>query len=94
MRGDLVCYARAVVSDEWPKMGAGAESEVVSLQSTIIGSITALVVSSLLVIHFLDHPFTKGGAYIPANEMATTVRLIDSVDGSITFPCDEEGDPS
>ena len=29
LRGDLVCYARAVVVDEWPKMSVGGESSVV-----------------------------------------------------------------
>ena len=29
LRGDLVCYGRAVVDDEWPKMDTGGESQVV-----------------------------------------------------------------
>jgi len=29
LRGDLACYSRAVVDDEWPQMAAGNESEVV-----------------------------------------------------------------
>src|SRR5262245_25269230 len=29
LRGDLACYARAVVDDEWPKMADGGESELV-----------------------------------------------------------------
>jgi multisubunit Na+/H+ antiporter MnhB subunit len=29
LRGELVCYGRAVVEDEWPKMEAGGESSVV-----------------------------------------------------------------
>jgi multisubunit Na+/H+ antiporter MnhB subunit len=29
LRGDLVCYTRAVVEDEWPKMDGGSESSVV-----------------------------------------------------------------
>jgi len=175
LRGDLVCYAQAVVADEWPRMADGGESPVVedwidSIESTVdtvpvddartevalghwldeqterregrrarlaeassdipqpvwlmlilgagvtalyvivfadrrerwwvqgamIGTITALVVSSLLVIHFLDHPFSKDGAYIPPNEMTTTLRLIEdevSGDPSITFPCDAQGRP-
>jgi Protein of unknown function (DUF4239) len=175
LRGNIVCYARAVVSDEWPKMGAGGESTLVAdwvaatestvdrtpvdsartqvalghwldqmaerregrrarlaeaasaipapvwlmllfgagltvlylpvfadrrerwwTQGAMIGSITALVVSSLLVIHFLDQPFTEEGAYIPPDEMATTVRLIEDElpgDPSVTFPCDDQGQP-
>jgi hypothetical protein len=175
LRGDLVCYARAVISDEWPRMGAGGESElvdewIVAIESTIdrtpvdsartevslshwldemterregrrarlgeaassiptpvwlmlilgagitalylvvfadrrerwwvqaamIGTITGLLVSSLLVVQFLDHPFAQDGAYIPPEEMATTVRLVeDPVAGGppVTFPCDQQGRP-
>ena len=49
---------------------------VTQIGAPLIGSITALVISSLLVIHFLDDPFTEDGAYIPPDQMATTVRLI------------------
>lgn len=173
LRGDLVCYARAVISDEWPKMGTGGESALVDdwlaaiestvdrtpvdslgtqvalghwldqtaerregrrarlaeaassipasvwlmlmlgagltvlylllfadrrerwwSQGTMIGSITTLVVSSLLVVNFLDHPFTEDGAYVPPDEMDTTLQLIEdevSGDPSVTFPCDEQG---
>jgi len=175
LRGDLVCYARAVVADEWPKMNAGGESPLAAhwleaiestvdrtpvdnartevalaqwldqtterregrrarlyeatspipasvwlmlilgaaltvlnvllladrrerrwVQSTMIATITALVVSSLLVINFLDHPFSQNGAYIPPDEMNTTLRLIDvnvPVAASVTIPCDEQGRP-
>jgi hypothetical protein len=176
LRGDLVCYARAVVSDEWPKMHAGGESAQVAdwlaamestvnripvdnartgvalghwldqmterregrrarldeaasaipstvwlmlvlgagltvlylllladrrerwwVESIMIGTITALVVSSLLVINFLDHPFNQDGAYIPPNEMVTTLRLSEDQvagDPSVTFACDEQGRPA
>jgi hypothetical protein len=30
LRGDLACYARAVVADEWPAMAQGRESELVT----------------------------------------------------------------
>jgi len=175
LRGDLVCYARAVVADEWPKMNAGGESPLAAhwleaiestvdrtpvdnartevalahwldqtterregrrarleeaqstipptvwlmlilgagltvlymllladrrerwwVQGAMIGTITALVVSSLLVIHFLDRPFNPDGAYIPPNEMATTLRLVEhEVAGipPVTFPCDAQGRP-
>jgi Protein of unknown function (DUF4239) len=175
LRGDLVCYARAVVTDEWPKMNNGGESALVAdwlaaieatvdrtpvdsarteaafdhwleqmterregrrarleeaqsatpqpvwlmlvlgsgltvlyillladrrerwwVQGTMIGTITALVVSSLLVIHFLDRPFNQDGAYIPPSEMATTLRLSEnevSGNSSVLLPCDEQGRP-
>jgi hypothetical protein len=175
LRGELVCYARAVVSDEWPTMEAGGESALVSewvatiestvdqipvdnartevalshwldemterregrrarlseagssipstvwlmlglgsaltvlylllladrrertwVQGAMIGTITALVVSSLLVVSFLDRPFNQDGAYIPPDEMSTTLRLIEdeiSAGPSLTVPCDGQGHP-
>jgi multisubunit Na+/H+ antiporter MnhB subunit len=176
LRDDLVCYARAVVSDEWPKMASGHESArvadwVVAIETTVnripvdnartevalgswleemterregrrarlaessssmpssvwlililgavstvlylvvfadrrerwwvqgvmMGTITGLVVSSLLVIHFLDHPFTPDGAYIPPDEMIETLQLYENeVPGNVivTLPCDEQGRPA
>jgi multisubunit Na+/H+ antiporter MnhB subunit len=177
LRGDLECYARAVVSDEWPRMAAGGESAVVGhwieeieatvtrtpidnarsevtlahwldemterregrrarlaeatgeipapvwlmlvagalvtvlyilifadrrerwwVQAAMMGTIAGLVVSSLLVIAFLDDPFTEDGAYIPPDEMSTTIRLFEEEEEEeaatgqpLTLPCDEQG---
>ena len=175
LRGELECYAKAVVSAEWPAMSHGDESPLVAdwiatIESTVdslpvdnargqvalghwldqqserrdgrrarlaeassgtpdavwlmllLGSavtvlylflladrrerwwaqaamtatITGLVVSSLLVIYFLDHPFAKDGAYIPPTEMTTTLHLIEdelAEDPSGTTVCDEQGRP-
>ena len=176
LRGDLVCYAQAVVADEWPRMADGGESPVVedwidSIESTvdtvpvddartevalghwldeqterregrrarlaeassdipqpvwlmlILGAgvtalyvivfadrrerwwvqgsmmfaVTGLVVASLLVINFLDRPFTQDGTYIGPTEMETTLEQFEhqvSGDPSVTIPCDEQGDPA
>jgi len=175
LRGDLECYARAVVSDEWPKMSKGQESALVGqwieeiettvdeapidsarseialsqwlsemterregrrarlseassdipapvwlmllagalvtvlyilifadrrerwwVQAAMMGTITGLVVSSMLVIDFLDHPFIEDGAFIPPEEMTTSLRLFEEqIAGGppVTFPCDDQGRP-
>jgi hypothetical protein len=175
LRGDLECYARAVVSDEWPKMADGEESALVGhwieeiettvdgtpidsarseialsqwlsemterregrrarlaeassgipapvwlmllagalvtvlyilifadrrerwwVQAAMMGTITGLVVSSMLVIDFLDDPFIEDGAYIPPDEMTTSLRLFEEqIAGgpTVTFPCDDQGRP-
>jgi hypothetical protein len=175
LRGDLVCYGRAVVADEWPKMSEGRESLLVTdwltamessvnetpvdsarseialsqwlsemterregrrarlseassdipapvwlmllagalvtvlyilvfadrrerwwVQAAMMGTIAGLVVSSMLVIDFLDHPFIEDGAYIPPDEMTTSLRLFDEqIAGGppVTFPCDDQGRP-
>jgi hypothetical protein len=174
LRDDLGCYARAVISDEWPLMRDGRESDVVLgwlaqiettidempvedsvsevalghwleemavrrdgrrtrlaesdstipgavwsmlilgagltvvyvvvfadrrerwwTQAAMVGTITALIVSGLLVISFLDSPYHQDGAYIAPTEMETSARLIqDEVDGGgAQLPCDAEGRP-
>jgi hypothetical protein len=175
LRGGLGCYARAVISDEWPLMSQGRESDVVLgwlaqiettidempiddgvsqialghwldehavrregrrarlaesaptipaavwsmlvlgavltvayvivfadrrerwwTQAVMVGSITALIVSGMLVINFLDHPYEVDGAYIAPHEMETSARLIvDEVAGAgAQLPCDAEGRPA
>jgi len=174
LRDDLGCYARAVISDEWPLMREGHESDVVLgwlekiettidrmpiddavsqialnhwldeqavrregrrarlaegaptipaavwsmlvlgavltiayvivfadrrerwwTQAAMVGTITALIVSGLLVINFLDRPYFEDGAYIAPTEMETSVRLIqERVGAGAQFPCDAEGNPS
>ena len=175
LRDGLGCYARAVISDEWPLMSEGRESDVVLgwleqiettidempiddgvsqialghwldeqavrregrrarlaesaptipaavwsmlvlgavltvayvvvfadrrerwwTQAVMVGSITALIVSGMLVINFLDHPYEEDGAYIAPTEMETSVRLIeDEVAGAgAQLPCDAEGRPA
>ena len=175
LRDDLGCYARGVISDEWPLMRESRESEVVIgwlaqiettidempiddavsqialshwldeqavrrdgrrtrlaesvsavpaavwsmlilgagltvayvvvfadrrerwwAQAVMVGSITALIVSGLLVISFLDSPYQQDGAYIAPTEMETSLRLIqDEVAGAgDQLPCDAEGRPT
>ncbi len=63
----------------------------------MVGSITALVVSGLLVVSFLDRPYLEDGAYIAPSEMQTTLRLIeDEMAGfpGSRLPCDEQGHPT
>ena len=62
----------------------------------MVGSITALIVSGLLVINFLDRPYDVDGAYIPPTEMETSARLIqEEVAGAgDQLPCDAHGRPT
>ena len=175
LRGDLGCYARAVISDEWPLMRENRESDLVidwiarieatidelSLedevsqiafghwldemalrregrrarlaeaaltipaavwsmlilgavltvayvivfadrrerwwtQAVMVGSITALIVSGMLVISFLDRPYLEDGAYIAPTEMETSLRLIEEevAGAGVQLPCDEGGRPN
>ena len=174
LRDGLGCYARAVISDEWPLMRQGRESDTVLgwlaqieatieetpiddgvsqiafghwldemavrregrrtrlaesssqipaavwsmlvlgsvltvayvvvfadrrerwwTQAVMVGSITALIVSGLLVISFLDSPYNEDGAYIAPTEMETSVRQIEEevADAGAELPCDAGGRP-
>ena len=169
LQGELVCYGRAVIEDEWPAMRKGRSSELVQswidrlgrrvrdrraprrargnrlrtvvrragatprrsaraprrgdpvgappavvraghrrfthdrlhvaqadrregvlIQSIPIGFVTALATAGMLVVFFLDHPYTNESGSIAPTEMRRTLTLIDH--GSAT-PCDERGIP-
>jgi hypothetical protein len=169
LHGELVCYARAVIEDEWPAMRKGRSSDLVQswidklgrdfaiaephgareetayaqwfdvqaqrrdgrrervaeatplvplplwfvlglgasltlgymvaqadrreglvIQSIPIGFVSALATAGLLVVFFLDHPYSDESGSIAPTEMRRTLMLIDH--GSAT-PCDERGVP-
>jgi hypothetical protein len=169
LHGELVCYARAVMEDEWPAMRKGRSSELVQtwidklgrefaiaephgvreetayaqwfdeqshrrdgrrerlaeatpfvplplwlvlgigasltlaymvaqadrregllIQSIPIGFVSALATAGLLVVFFLDHPYTNESGSIAPTEMGRTLTLIDH---DVAAPCDERGIP-
>jgi len=169
LHGELVCYARAVIEDEWPAMRNGRSSDLVQtwidklgrefaitephgareetayaqwfdeqsqrrdgrrerlaeaspfvplplwsvlvigasltlaymvaqadrregllIQSIPIGFVSALATAGLLVVFFLDHPYTNESGSIAPTEMRRTLTIIDH---DVTTPCDERGVP-
>jgi hypothetical protein len=64
--------------------------EGVLVQSIPIGFFSAMVTAALLVVFFLDHPYTNETGGIAPTEMQRTLTLIDN--GS-DVPCDERGVP-
>lgn len=64
--------------------------EGVLVQSIPIGFFSAMVTAALLVVFFLDHPYTNETGGIAPIEMQRTLTLIDN--GS-DVPCDERGVP-
>lgn len=170
LHGDLICYSRSVLSDEWPAMERGESSasvrhwvdtmvtdfaatdprtpkqeaaygqwfdqqaerrdgrrariaeaepsvplplwivlgigatavlaymcvqadrrESALIQAVPIAFVSALVVSALLVVGFLDHPYDDWTGSLRPNEMRVTLALVD--DGHVV-PCDSRGDPT
>jgi Protein of unknown function (DUF4239) len=176
LRGDLVCYGRAVVEDEWRTMTSGTESSTVQgwldrmtstvasispenereataygewfdqdaqrregrrgrlaqaepfvpsllwavlvlgallvitymmlfadpkergpVQAFMVGGVTAVIVSGLVVVAFLDSPYGERAGSIHPSEMRRTLHLIEDTRtpsfASLDVPCDERGEP-
>lgn len=72
-------------------------SEAFLVQTMMIGAITAVVVSGLLVIRFLDRPYENRNGSIEPAEMRQTLQLMQQErqqsDQGARSPCDEQGRP-
>ena len=66
-------------------------------QAVIVGTITALLGTSLLVIRFLNHPYAAGSGGLRPAEMARVLAQIDrasaALDAHPRVPCDAAGRP-
>src|SRR3954454_20426199 len=61
------------------------------VQGTLIAAIAALVVSGLLLVWFLDHPYENNSGSIKPDEMERQVAVIEHEHHDVTPPCDEQG---
>jgi hypothetical protein len=66
-------------------------------QAVLMGSVTTVMVSMLLLIGFLDNPFHEGVGGVRPVAMERTLRIIDealqAVDARVALPCDARGAP-
>jgi hypothetical protein len=64
-------------------------------QGLLMGSVTAVITTMLLLLSFLDSPFQGGVGAVQPVAMERTLRIIDEASGlagvEIDAPCDEEG---
>jgi hypothetical protein len=65
--------------------------EGVVIQAIPIGFVAALVTAGLLLVVFLDNPYTGGNGSIKPTEMSRTLTRIDR---GVEVPCDERGNPT
>jgi hypothetical protein len=63
------------------------------VQGSLIAAITALVVSGLLLVWFLDHPYENQSGSIKPDEMERTLVLLENEHRGAEPPCDESGNP-
>jgi hypothetical protein len=72
-------------------------AEGVIAQGAIIGTIAAMLVTSLLVIRFLDHPYSKGYGGLKPTDMVRVLGQIQAASDELgvhpLIPCDAVGRP-
>ena len=124
LSGELVCYGRAVVHQEWPRIGASGiipapmwfaflvtagivwgfvfffadRAERALIQAVQIGAVTAMLTSSLLLVHFLDRPFHAGAVSIRPVAMEQSLRRMAETESAFGLHvpelCDVQGRPA
>jgi hypothetical protein len=64
-------------------------------QAMMMGTVAVVVVSTLVLLQFLDHPFHAGAGGLRPVAMERTLVILDhelkAADQHITFPCDASG---
>jgi hypothetical protein len=96
---------RAIPAPVWFFLGLGAfitigfalffadRREGFIVQASLIAAIAALVVSGLLLVWFLDHPYENSSGSIKPDEMERELAIVQSEHRDIPPPCDEDGTP-
>ena len=68
--------------------------EAFFVQAALVGAITALVLSGLMLIWFLDHPYEGATGSIEPTEMERQLVLVEAEQAGISIPCDPTGTPN
>ena len=66
------------------------------VQATMMGTVTAMVVTGLLVVRFLDKPYENASGCIKPTVMTQTLAGIageSAANGVTAFPCADDGRP-
>jgi hypothetical protein len=104
-RARLTEANRALPAPVWFILGLGAfvtigfamffvdRREHFIVQGSLIGAITALVVSGLLLIWFLDHPYENQSGSIKPDEMERQLVIVEAEQVSAPELCDAQGHP-
>jgi hypothetical protein len=96
---------RALPAPVWFFLGLGAfvtvgfalffadRREQYLVQGSLIAAITALVVSGLLLVWFLDHPYENRSGSIKPDEMERQLVIVENEHRDVVPPCDQDGNP-
>lgn len=105
-RGRLAEASPVIPSPLWVILAIGAvltiayvwlyadPSERFLAQAAMVGSVTAVVTASLLVVNFLDKPYANGSGSIYPVEMTRSLRIMEAhenVPEPLRPPCDQLG---
>ena len=98
--------AATVTAPVWLILGLGAliniglallfidrRGESLGVHAIMVASLTAVVVGTLLLIYFLDHPYADAPGGIRPSEMQSTVAIMQVERPEIAVRCNAEGDP-
>jgi hypothetical protein len=104
-RARLTEANRALPGPVWFLLGIGASvtigfalffadrREHFIVQGCLIGAITALVISGLLLVWFLDHPYANQTGSIRPSEMQRQLAIVEAEQHSAPHLCDGQGVP-
>jgi membrane associated rhomboid family serine protease len=64
------------------------------VQASLIAAIAALVISGLLLVWFLDHPYENQSGSIKPDEMQRELAIVQAEHRDVSPPCDGDGHPA
>jgi Protein of unknown function (DUF4239) len=92
----FVLILGALLTVGWIILGADRRGSFV-VQASAVASVAAMATAALLLVWFLDHPFTDESGSIRPIEMEEVLRVIEEESHAegveVTHPCTEDGDP-
>ncbi len=92
----FVLILGALLTIGWIVLGANRRGSFI-VQASAVASVAAMATATLLLVWFLDHPFTDQSGSIRPTEMEEVLRVIEEEShpegAEVTHPCTEDGDP-
>jgi hypothetical protein len=92
----IVLLIGAGLTIGWVILSAGRRGSFL-VQAAVVASVATMVTAALLLVYFLDHPFSDQSGSITPIEMEHTLETIAHEEEDqaveITPPCSEEGEP-
>jgi hypothetical protein len=71
--------------------------ERAKVQALLMGAVVAVIVAMLLLLHFLDNPYSGGVGSLKPVAMERSLRILDEVlpmeQPDLRLPCDADGAP-